>query len=259
MSAAFVWYDLMTSDKAGAVAFYSAVVGWTTEDAPTTGVPGQTYTLFKTGERQVCGTMQLTEEMKAHGARPTWIGHVAVADVDATVEQAVGLGGAERYPATDIPNIGRFAMIADPDGAAVNVFTPKAGMPPMPEPPMGAPGYPSWRELLAGSLDKAFGFYSALFGWTKLDAFDIGPMGIYQLFGPAGGPAIGGMFNMPAQIPAPYWMYYFSVASIGAAAERVKAGGGAILMGPQQVPSGNWILQCRDPQGALFGLSAENA
>lgn len=259
MNSTFVWYDLMTSDREAAIAFYGPVAGWTTEDAPTTGVPGQAYTLFKTGERQVCGVMQLTDEMKAHGARPTWIGHVSVADVDAAVEKAVSLGGSMRFPPTDIPNIGRFAMIADPEGAGLNVFQPLGGMAPMPEPPMGAPGYPSWRELLAGDWRRAFDFYSAMFGWTKHEAFDIGPMGTYQLYGPPAGAAIGGMFNRPAATPASYWLYYFNVESIGAAAERVKAGGGEILMGPHQVPSDNWIVQCRDPQGALFALSAERA
>jgi predicted enzyme related to lactoylglutathione lyase len=106
---------------------------------------------------------------------------------------------------------------------------------------------------LATDWEKALAFYSGLFGWQKDSAFDMGPMGTYQLFS-AGGPPIGGMFNKPATVPVTFWLYYFNVGDIDAAAERVTAGGGKILMGPMEVPGGGWILQGTDPQGAAFAL-----
>jgi predicted enzyme related to lactoylglutathione lyase len=80
-------------------------------------------------------------------------------------------------------------------------------------------------------------------------------MGTYQLFA-AGGYAIGGMMTKPAQVPAPAWLYYFVVPAIDAAVERVKAAGGQVLNGPMEVPGGAWIIQCLDPQGAMFALVA---
>jgi uncharacterized protein len=84
---------------------------------------------------------------------------------------------------------------------------------------------------------------------------DMGPMGIYQMFA-FGGEAIGGMMTKPPSMPAPCWMYYFNVDGIDAAKARVETGGGAILNGPMEVPGGHWIVQCRDPQGAMFCLVA---
>ncbi len=81
----------------------------------------------------------------------------------------------------------------------------------------------------------------------------MGGMGVYQLFA-HGGAAIGGMMNKPAEVPAPFWLYYFITDGIDEAAERVKAGGGTVINGPHEVPGGMWILQCLDPQGAIFAL-----
>ncbi len=106
---------------------------------------------------------------------------------------------------------------------------------------------------MAADWEQALAFYNELFGWQKADAMDMGAMGTFQLFS-AGGPAIGGMFTKPPMVPAPHWLYYFTVGDIDAAVERVKAGGGEILNGPMEVPGGGWIIQGKDPQGAMFAL-----
>ena len=215
----------------------------------------QTYLLFSTGPVPVAGGMQLTDQMCSAGAQPGWVGHVSVDDVDASAKKAVELGGSVHVAPSDIPGVGRFSMIADPQGAVVSMFTPLPTYPQGARPP-SEPGYPGWRELLAADWEKAFDFYSALFGWTKDKAIDLGPMGTYQLLNTGDPPAGGAMFNKPADIPHPFWLYYFYVESIAAGAERVKAGGGKILMGPHQVPGDSWIAQCMDPQGAMFALVA---
>jgi uncharacterized protein len=112
-----------------------------------------------------------------------------------------------------------------------------------------------WHELHARDGAKAWAFYSGLFGWTKAEALDMGPMGVYQTFG-TGGTTGGGMMTKMPDAPAPFWLYYFNVAAIDAAMARVMKGGGKVLMGPHQVPTGQWILQCTDPQGAMFALVA---
>ena len=245
----FAWYELMTPDTTAAAAFYSAVVGWTPRDS---GQPGMDYTLFLAGDTGVAGMMTLPP-----GAdRPAWLGYVSVDDVDAYAARLTKAGGAIHRPATDIPGVIRFAVVADPQGAVFAIYTPlmEGAAPPLvPD----KPGYAAWRELMAADGAKAFDFYSGLFGWTKADAVDMGPMGVYQLFAD-GGQAVGGMMTKPADIPAPFWTYYFQVDGIEAAAARLKAAGGAVINGPHQVPGGTWIVQATDPQGAMFALTSGN-
>ena len=120
---------------------------------------------------------------------------------------------------------------------------------------MGTPGTIGWHELYAVEWNAAFAFYEKLFGWTKGEAFEMGPMGTYQMFAANGVPT-GGMMNNPEAYPIPYWNYYFNVETIDAAAKRVSDGGGRILNGPHEVPGGQWIVQCKDPLGAVFALVA---
>ena len=117
------------------------------------------------------------------------------------------------------------------------------------------PGHVGWHELQAGDLDSAFAFYAGLFGWTKSEAIDMGDMGLYQTFA-TGGAAVGGMMKKMPEVPTPFWLYYFNVEAIDAAAARVSQGGGKLLMAPREVPGGSWIVQCLDPQGAMFAMVA---
>ena len=245
----FVWYELMTNDVDGAAGFYSAVVGWEARDS---GMEGFDYRLFHSGDSMVAGLMARPEE--AAGSPPGWLGYVGVADVDAAAEKAKSLGATVHVEPRDIPGIGRFAVIADPQGAVVALFGSDSEPPP--QPPMGTPGQIGWNELYASDWEKLFTFYETLFGWKKGIAVPMGEMGTYQLVAAASGDeSFGGMFNKPPQVPVNYWLYYFSVDEIDAAAERVKANGGTVLMGPMEVPGGAFIIQCQDPQGAMFALT----
>ncbi len=245
----FVWYELMTTDTDAAKDFYTKVVGWGAQPAPNPTMP---YTLFTAGETLVGGMMDQPEESKQMGAPPSWLGYVAADDVDATTDQARSLGGAVYVEPRDIPDVGRFSVIADPQQAAIGLFKWSAPMPEAPAAPE-TPGRIGWHELATTDWEKAYAFYNALFGWQKADAMDMGAMGVYQIFA-AGGPAIGGMFNKPPVVPATFWLYYFNVDDFDAAVERVKAGGGEIINGPMQVPGGSWIIQANDPQGAMCAL-----
>lgn len=247
---AFVWYELMTTDAAAAEPFYKSVVGWGAKDA---GMPDMSYTLFNVGEIPVAGLMAMPESARKGGWRPNWMGHVGVDDVDASAAQAAKEGGAVHRAPQDIPGVGRFAIIADPQGVIFSLFKGNGVPPAAPAP--GTPGHTGWRELHALDREAAFAFYAKLFGWTKAEAHDMGPMGVYQIFAHKGEP-IGGMLTKSEAVPAPFWLYYFNVESIEAAMARVKAGDGQILSGPHVVPGGSWIVQCLDPQGAAFALVA---
>ncbi len=216
--------------------------------------PGMACTLFTSGKVSVSGLMELTEDARRMGATPSWIGYVGVNDVDATVDRLRRLGGAVHVPPTDIPNISRFSIVADPQMATLALFK---GLKPSQQQSVefGKPGRVGWHELLAADWEKALAFYGELFGWQKAET-DTGPLGTYQLFA-AGGQTIGGMFTKPPSVPVPFWLYYFNVGDIDAAAEHVKAGGGQIFGGPIELPGGNWTVQCADPQGATFALEGK--
>ena len=246
---AFLWHELMTSDPAAARAFYNSVMGWAVEPSP---VPGMDYWMFKAGLTAVAGLMKVPDDAKAAGARPMWVGYVGVDDVDQATTKAKSLGGNVYREPHDIPNVGRFSIIGDPDGTMIALFrfaSPMPGEPPAP----GTPGHVGWNELYANDWPKAFAFYSDLFGWRKDQAIDMGPMGTYQLYA-HGEHAIGGMMNKPPNIPTTRWLYYVNVENIDGAVARATAGGGQILHGPVEVPGGAWIAQAMDPQGAMFAM-----
>jgi predicted enzyme related to lactoylglutathione lyase len=245
----FCWYELMTTDSKAAEAFYRGVLGWGAQDM---NGPHGTYTILSAGETPVGGLMAMPPDACAAGARPGWGGYVAVDDVDTYAARVKEAGGTVHRGPADIPGIARFAVVADPHGATFMLIKGFSDAPPkLPEP--GATGQAGWRELYAGEWESAFAFYSGLFGWTKCDSVDMGPMGTYQLFAINGVPS-GGMMTKPKEVPAPRWQYYFNVDDIDAATARVKESGGQILHGPMEVPGGSWIVQGSDPQGALFAL-----
>ena len=125
----FVWYEFMASDAKAAADFYTAVVGWSAKDAGMAGFP---YTLLSVGPNMVAGLMTLPEEARAMGARPGWLGYLAVPDVDAYATKIVAAGGAIYRPAADIPGVGRFAVAGDPHGAGVCRLQGRAGRGPAP-------------------------------------------------------------------------------------------------------------------------------
>jgi predicted enzyme related to lactoylglutathione lyase len=245
----FVWYDLMTTDRQSAISFYSQLIGWGT--APWEAGP-ESYTLWTNREAQIGGVMDLPEDAKAAGAPPHWLAYVGVPDTEETAKKTEELGGQVLHGPVSIPKVGSFAVLADPQGAAFAVFTTEEATPAKEGLPQE--GEFSWHELATTNHEAAFDFYNKLFGWEKTDASDMGEMGTYQMFG-VGGMPLGGMFNKPTEMPGPsFWLFYARVEDVQAAAEKVKQLGGQVLNGPMEVPGGDWIAQCLDPQGAAFAI-----
>jgi predicted enzyme related to lactoylglutathione lyase len=213
--------------------------------------------VFNTAEGGVAGLLETPEEARRMGAMPVWLGYVSVDDVDDYAKRFEAAGGAVHRAPADIPTIGRFAIVADPQGAALVLFDASrsdGAAPPVKE----APGYPGWRELMAADGPAAFDFYAGMFGWDKSTGHDMGAMGVYQLFAYDGADR-GGMMTRPPFIERPFWGYYFRVDATGAAIERLTAAGGTVTSGPHQAPTGDWIVQATDPQGAQFALMSPNA
>ena len=251
----FAWYDLMTPDVDAAKSFYGKLIGWTI--TPFEGAP-EPYDMWTASDGPIGGVMTLPEEAKAAGAPPHWLSYVVVPDVDAALEQAEQLGGATLHPSMEIPNVGTFGVLQDPQGAVIAVYTSSSEAPGTDgQPPVG---HMSWHELMTTDYKAAFEFYSTLFGWQKDEAMDMGEMGVYQMFNNGGMP-LGGMMNKPPEIPACYWMYYIRVANVDEAVENAKSLGGQLLNGPMTVPgpSGDRVAQLMDPQGAAFALHSTPA
>jgi uncharacterized protein len=252
MASNFIWYELMTTDLKAAEDFYKTVVGWTSETWP----GDFPYVLMKVGDIAAAGLMTIPEEAARMGQPPAWVGYIYAADVDKATESVKKAGGAVHREPTDIPEVGRFSVVADPQGAVFMLMTPKG--PDQPRLTGFTPGRIGWHELYTTDWEKGFDFYSSQFGWEKDQAMDMGEMGIYQLF-KIDGQQAGGMMNKPPQVPVPNWLYYFNVDDINAASERVKSAGGQVMFGPMQVPGGSWISQCQDPQGAVFAIVAQGS
>lgn len=248
----FVWYELMTTDAPAACAFYRHVIGWAADSAQ---MPGMDYTLMANAHGQVAGVMALPAEVLAAGGRPAWSGFVEVADVDASTAAAQAAGGGVCVAPQDIPGVGRFATLTDPQGAVFNVYSSNQGAE-KPQ-PAGAAGSVGWHELMATEPASALAFYAGLFGWVAADAIDMGEAGTYQLFrSAADGEAVGGLMRCMPGMPVPCWQYYINVPAIDAAVTRIAGAGGQVVNGPMQVPGGSWIVNAIDPQGAMFSLVA---
>lgn len=243
----FVWHELNTLAIDAAIAFYGPVFGWTFEGA-TTGE--HAYPHIRGSQKELGGITWLAEQAKAVGVPPHWMGYIETADVDATVAQALMLGGQVYVPPMDIPNTGRFSVIGDPQGAAVAVFR-ASKLAPLNNPRL--PGEFNWNELATSDPAAAFDFYHALFGWEKKVEMDMGPMGTYIVFGLAD-LQMGGIFRRPAEMPVSAWLYYVMVSDVDATLKRAVDAGAKLLDGPMEVPGGGRIVQMQDAQGAMFAF-----
>lgn len=243
----FIWYELLTRDHSAAKRFYDVAVGWDIE--PIASNP-MDYRMIRAPQGNAGGVMQLNQQMREHGARPTWLGYVGVDDVDDTARKAQDAGGNLLMEPFDVEDVGRIAMLSDPSGAPFYVMrgasdgTSDAFAP-------GKVGHCAWNELVAGDLQQAKDFYLPLFGWTLGDVMPMGPMGDYQ-FIEHGGRMIGAMFA-PGDRPAA-WRFCFRTGDLERSIEAVNTGGGKVLFGPTEVPGGGLIIQATDPDGAFFML-----
>jgi len=238
----FVWHELMVPDTAKAHEFYGKVVGWKMQAFEA----DPSYQMFAASSGPIGGTV-------AQSGEPShWLPYLGTIDIDAAVKQARELGASVVADIASTPNGGRWARLTDPQGASFAMYqsTEKPGREKSPK-----RGEFSWHELMTTDYQAAFKFYSAVFGWEKMDEVDMGEgLGTYFMFGRNGAP-LGGMFNlMPQMEGGPSWTGYIRVKDINKAVKRAKAGGATLISGPMEVPGGDWIAQFIDPQGAMFAV-----
>lgn len=249
----FIWYELLTTDAEAARTFYADVIGWTATDS---GQPAIDYRILAAAEGNVGGLMQITDDMRSAGARPVWLGYIAVDDVDRTVAAITAAGGAIQMSPMDIPDVGRIAMATDPQGAPFYVMRGASDEQShafaYDRPRLG---HCAWNELATSDRAGAMQFYSELFGWEKDGEMDMGPLGAYEFVrrGAVAG-LFAGVMTRPREMPVSLWSFYFRVADVDAAVRRTQAGGGEVIVGPMEIPGGEFSVNARDPQGAMFAF-----
>ena len=244
----FSWVDLMTTDPAGAKAFYGELFGWEAEDMPAGG--SATYTMLRLDGDYVCALYEMGAEGREQGTPPYWFPYVSVEDADATASRARDLGGTVYSEAFDVLDSGRMAVIGDPTGGVLGAWQPRGHN--------GAarvndPGCFTWNELQSRDPETAAAFYAALFGWETEPQKEEGKLA-YVLIRNAGH-INGGIMPMTEQNgDAPsYWLPYFTVTSTEGAVAKIRDLGGRLMAGPIDVPTGR-IAVVSDPQGAAFAL-----
>lgn len=245
----FIWYELVTPDPAASKRFYDSVVGWNIEPQPNGPID---YRMIAAPDGHVGGVMRLTDDMAAGGARPMWLGYVGVDDVDASAASVQAHGGGALVPPTDIPGVGRFAYLRDPQGVSFYVMRGSSDGTSTAFDP-AAVGHVTWNELATADPDSAVTFYGREFGWTFDRAMPMGEMGDYRFISHHG-TDIGAVMRTAPGTQSGAWSFYFRVRNVTEARDRVLAGGGTVIHGPARVPSGDFIVIAMDPNGAQFGL-----
>lgn len=246
----FIWYELMTRDPQGAKSFYGDVVGWRIAEGE--AAEGG-YGMIAAGDDYVGGVLTLSEQTYERGARSGWVGYVGVDDVDSSLRKAERLGGKVLMPARDMPDVGRIAMVADPQGAPLYVMHPSVDDRASSAFDATAKGHCAWNELATADQAAALAYYGELFGWRSVDAMPMGNAGDYRFIDHQG-VRLGAVSPLPRPAGAPAWNYYFRVADIETAKTRIEARGGRIVNGPHEVPGGDHVVIGTDPEGASFAL-----
>lgn len=247
----FIWYELMTSDVSKAEEFYGPMLGWTFADG---GNSDMGYRIASANGANVAGLMPISEQMKQGGARPAWVGYIMVDAINDALAMLDSLSGKRFTEAMSIEGVGHFAMVSDPQGAPFYLIQPE-GDGPSPSFSRYAPqdGHCAWNELATEDQAGAARFYTALFGWNKVETMDMGAMGAYDMYRTADY-MLGAIMQKPAEMPVSLWSYYFRAADIDEAAAYVAANGGKLIVEPMEIPGGEYVLTGLDPQGAMFSL-----
>lgn len=250
----FIWYELMTTDSDAAQDFYAGLTGWSWA---TSGQEGVDYRVFSAGAEQIGGMLGLTDDMTAGGMRPAWLGYVQTGDLPGTLDKWKAAGGTVMIEGNEVPGVGPFAMVADPQGAPLYLIDDQSGQESKAfaayEPRVG---HCAWNELVTADPGAAKTFYGDLYGWVVGDSMDMGPMGQYDMLknGETRDFNFGAVMRKPDEMPVSAWAYYFRVPDIDTAVSYIGDKGGQVLNGPMEIPGGDFIVQGTDPQGAFFSI-----
>lgn len=246
-----IWFELVSADPAKAQPFYEAVAGWTVTASP---MPEHgDYRLGNAADGAgVAGLMAAQPGMSTG-----WTIYFAAADVDAMAERVKQHGGRVHAGPMDIPHVGRFAAVADPQGVTFSIMT---GASPQDSAAFkqamdgtGA-GHAVWIELATPDPDAALDFYGKLFGWSQQGAMPMGDMGDYTFVGASEQNRPGAIMSSATTGAPARWNWYVEVPDIDAAVATAKAKGGTLIQGPDAIPGGSFSANVTDAEGLAVGL-----
>lgn len=241
-----IWADLVTPDLAGAKRFYGELLGWTFRDVR---LGRSTYSVALLDGRPVAGVFEGAS--RPAGARqPAWLTFIAVADTDAAKRTAVEHGAKVLFEPATFPVRGRQAVFSDPDGAVFAVLASSNGDP---ADYLAAPGEWIWSSLLSRNPGSAAAFYQTLLGY---DIFDLETEdGADHLILSTDDLARASVTSVPSESHShPHWLNFIRVTDTVAAAGKVTALGGRVLVAPHLDRHGGKVAVVADPVGAPFGL-----
>ncbi len=243
----FSWADLSTTDLEGAKDFYGGLFGWQADDRPVGD--GMVYSMQQIGGKSVAAISPQMEDQRKMGLPPIWNSYVTVDSADDVAAKAGELGANVHAPPFDVMDVGRMAVIQDPQGAFFMIWEPKTTI--------GAelvnvPGALCWNELYTGDLDGAKSFYNGVFGWDWQE-FEASPDPYFVIMNQGSGN--GGVRGLAEPDMPPNWLVYFAVEDIDAALAKVSELGGETMMGPMDIGIAK-VAVIKDPQGGVFALYA---
>jgi uncharacterized protein len=240
----FCWTDLTTTDQAAAKQFYGALFGWEAVDYPVG--EGVTYSMMQIDGKDVGAISPQPQQQADAGVPPVWNSYVSVESADATADAAQKLGATVHAPAFDVMDVGRMAVIQDPQGAFFMAWEPKqhhgASL-------VNAPGALTWNELASTDPEASADFYRELFGW-KIEPFE----GMEGYLGLATSASQNGGIRAATENEPSYWLVYFGAEDADAGAAKASELGATTLV-QMDIGVGK-IAVLQDPQGAVFALYA---
>lgn len=219
-------FTLRTTDVPGAAAFYAALLG----PALPPIVP-------------------LHEQAILRGARSHWLGQIEVPDVESSVRAFLEHGAELLGPAGPLatfPDGRRFAVLRDPGGAIVGLTSPGGEE---------EPRVVVWHQLNTNDRKKVEEAYGRVFGWRLTRVVSHPQHGEFQHFAwPSGDAEAGAVVDIQGRSGRhPHWLFHMRVTELDRKLELVRGAGGTAL-GPFELPDGDRVAVCDDPQGAAFAL-----
>ncbi|MCB1184983.1 VOC family protein, partial [bacterium] len=246
----FCWYDLVTTDLAASIAFYTKLLGWEVKQVDTGTHP---YHMIHAGERPVGGMVQ---HDPGEGHPTHWLPYIFSDDLAASGEVAAQHGATILFGPQDV-GPGSFTMMRDPQGAHFCMWHSKDDAPA--DPPKGTPGVFCWNECMTTDAAGAAEFYAKLFGWNIGTAdIPVGDCEVPYHFFELNGVHHGGIMDLPDEARAhgapPYWLSYVTVPDVDAAQARAAELGATIIMPPTDIPHTGRFSVIQDPQGGVLSL-----
>lgn len=239
-----VWHELSVKNVEEAKGFYGELFGWKTRSMDMG--PMGSYHVAIAGEKEVAGFGTL------QGSGPaSWLAYTTTTDVEAAVERAKKHGAKVEVPPTDIPNVGRFAILRDAQGARFAPFLPARADEPEPAGPPAVGSF-CWTEVVTQDPEAARTLYTDTFGWSA-ESKDMGPMGNYIVLKRGDAMAAGIMKKLDPNAPS-MWLSYVAVDDVDASLAKAKRLGGSELLGAREIPNVGRFAVVADKAGAAIAL-----